>query len=144
MYSNVQYIFPTCFSSHPVRLSDSLINVVTVIFLLPFSNLGLSEPRGRILGRDWDKSWYLQLISSLKAQSLMCFFIVQFERSLKKHYIVKPNSWTYNFVEVSEHNLESSQTLGLRMQCLLYKPVSNRFCSNPLVEVTVNSKEEKT
>ncbi len=47
----------TCFSSHPVRLSDSLINMVTVIFLLPFSNLGLSEARGRILERDWDKEF---------------------------------------------------------------------------------------
>ncbi len=41
----------------------------------------------------------------------------------------KPNSWTYNFVEVSGHNLESSQTLGFRIQCLHYKPVSNHFCS---------------
>jgi hypothetical protein len=38
------------------------------------------------------------------------------------------------------------------MQCLHYKPVSNHFCSgvgggegyNPLVEVTVNSKEENS
>ncbi len=69
----------------------------------------------------------------------------------------KPNSWTYNFVEVSGHNLDSSQTWGLRvtmftlqtsfkplflgvilkvlrlevsaLQYLHYKPVSNHFFS---------------
>ncbi len=65
----------------------------------------------------------------------------------------RPNSWTYTFVEVSGHNLESSQTWGLRLQCLHYKQVSNYFCSgggggggglNPLVEVTMNSKKEKS
>ncbi len=30
----------------------------------------------------------------------------------------KPNSWTYNFIEVSGHNLESSQTLGFCMDFL--------------------------
>ncbi len=39
--------------------------------------------------------------------------------------IQKPDSWTYNFVEVSGHNLESSQTWGFRIQCLHYKPVPN-------------------
>jgi hypothetical protein len=33
------------------------------------------------------------------------------------------------FVEVSGHYVESSQTLGLRIQCLHHKPVSNHFCS---------------
>ncbi len=42
---------------------------------------------------------------------------------------LKPNSWTYNFVEVSGHNFESSQTWGFPIQCLHYKPVSNQFCS---------------
>jgi hypothetical protein len=37
--------------------------------------------------------------------------------------VLKPNSWTYNFVEVSGHNLESSQTWDFRIQCLHYKPV---------------------
>ncbi len=59
----------------------------------------------------------------------------------------KPNSWTYNFVEVSGHNLESFQTWAIRIvQCLHYKPVSNHICSRggvKSVEVTVNSKEEK-
>ncbi len=32
-------------------------------------------------------------------------------------------------VEVSGHNLESSQTWGSRTQCLYYKPVSNHFCA---------------
>ncbi len=43
----------------------------------------------------------------------------------------KPNSWTYNFVEVSGHNLESSQTWGFHIQCLQYTPVSisNHFSS---------------
>ncbi len=38
----------------------------------------------------------------------------------------KPNSWTYNFVEVSGHYLESSQTWGFRIQCLHYKPAVSR------------------
>ncbi len=37
----------------------------------------------------------------------------------------KPNSWTYNFIDVSGHNIESSQTWGVW-------------------EVTVNSKEENS
>ncbi len=41
----------------------------------------------------------------------------------------KPNSWMYNLVEVSGHNLESSQTWDFRIQYLHYKPVSNHFCS---------------
>ncbi len=41
-----------------------------------------------------------------------------------------PNSWTYNFVEVSAHNIESSQNLRLPyIQCIHYKPVSKHFCS---------------
>jgi hypothetical protein len=34
---------------------------------------------------------------------------------------------------------------SLRVQCLYYKPVSNKFYKiNPLVEVTVNRKEENS
>jgi hypothetical protein len=40
----------------------------------------------------------------------------------------KPNSSTYNFVEVSGHNFERSQTWGCRIQCLHYKPVLTHFC----------------
>ncbi len=40
---------------------------------------------------------------------------------------MKPNSWTYNFVEVSRLNLQSSQTWGFRIQCSHYEPVSNYF-----------------
>ncbi len=46
--------------------------------------------------------------------------------------ILNPNSWMYcvfNIVDVSGHNLESSQTWGFQIQCLHYKPVSNYFCS---------------
>ncbi len=59
----------------------------------------------------------------------------------------------YNGVEVSGHNLESSQTLGFLRQCLHYKPVSNHFCSKgaggggvvkSVEEVTVNSREENS
>jgi hypothetical protein len=35
--------------------------------------------------------------------------------------IQKPNSWTYNFVEVSWHNLEISQTWGFWMDFLNHK-----------------------
>ncbi len=67
----------------------------------------------------------------------------------RKESAQRPNSWTYNFVEVSGHKLERSQTWGFLIQCLHYRPVSNHFWppgvgggGNPLVEVTVNSKEE--
>ncbi len=43
--------------------------------------------------------------------------------------LLKPTSWMCNFVEVSGHNLESSQTWGFYVQCLHYKLVSNHFCS---------------
>ncbi len=39
------------------------------------------------------------------------------------HGVQKPNLWTNNFVEVSGHNLESSQTRGFRIQRLHYKSV---------------------
>ncbi len=44
-------------------------------------------------------------------------------------HIQKPNSWTYNLVKGSGHNFESSQTWGFCVQCLHYKPASNRFWS---------------
>ncbi len=34
--------------------------------------------------------------------------------------VVKPNSWKYNFVEVSGHNIESSQTWGFCIQYTLH------------------------
>ncbi len=43
--------------------------------------------------------------------------------------VLKPNSWTYNFVEISGPNLKSSQILDFHIQSLHYKPVSNHFCS---------------
>ncbi len=35
--------------------------------------------------------------------------------------VQKPNSWTYSFVEVSGHNLESSQTLGFFIHFLNHR-----------------------
>ncbi len=35
-----------------------------------------------------------------------------------KVQVQKPNSCTYNLFEVSGHNLDSSQILGFRIQCL--------------------------
>ncbi len=46
------------------------------------------------------------------------------EWSLQKFYIwsvQKPNSWTYNFAEVSGHNLESFQTWGFCMDFLNHR-----------------------
>ncbi len=79
------------------------------------------------------------------------------------HTVLKPNSWTYNFVEVSGHNLESSQTWSFCMnflhhreggmvfyQVFLLSPlqctVTSRNCKRlrefgETVEVTVNSKK---
>ncbi len=34
------------------------------------------------------------------------------------YILQRPNSWTYNFIEVSSRNLESSQTLGFSMDFL--------------------------
>jgi hypothetical protein len=53
----------------------------------------------------------------------------------------KPNSWTYNFVDFSGHNLESAQTWVFRIQCLHYS--TNQRGVKSIAEVTVNSKEEK-
>ncbi len=69
---------------------------------------------------------------------------------------LKPNSWTYNFIEVSGvsgHNLKSSQTWGI----LQNVNITNQFRTtsareggggrkeeNRIVEVTVNSKEENS
>ncbi len=41
--------------------------------------------------------------------------------------VLKPNSWTYNFVEVSGHNLESSQTWGSCMDFLKHRDGSMVF-----------------
>ncbi len=38
-----------------------------------------------------------------------------------KNHDVKPNPWTYNFFDVSGHNLESSQTWGFRMDFLNHR-----------------------
>ncbi len=51
------------------------------------------------------------------------------ERGRCHRDVLKPKSWTYNFVEDSGQNLESSQTWGFCIQCLHYKPVSNHCCS---------------
>ncbi len=55
--------------------------------------------------------------------------ICTFMNSGSVHRNQKSNSWTYNFVEVSWHNLKSFQTWGFHIQCLHYKAVSNHFCS---------------
>ncbi len=58
--------------------------------------------------------------------------------------VQKPNSCTYNFVEVSGHNLESSQTWGFRIQCLHHKPISNHFCWGEGAEVVVGGEWDKS
>ncbi len=59
-----------------------------------------------------------------------------------RYPVLKSNSWTYNFVEVSGLDLESSHIWGFHTQCLHYKPVSNHFCSGGGGGGTINSKEE--
>ncbi len=49
--------------------------------------------------------------------------------------ILKPNSWANNLVEVSGHNLESSQAWGFSIQSLHYKPVSNHFGSGEVKSI---------
>jgi hypothetical protein len=70
----------------------------------------------------------------------------------KKHLwqVLKPNPWMYNFLEVSGHNLESSQTWGFGILCSHYKPVSNHFSQGGGAGVKsvsngdLNSKADKT
>ena len=71
--------------------------------------------------------WYMYI-----SKSYVC--VMWYVRFLFRHTfiesglaILKSNSWVYNFVEVSGHNPESSQTWGFHI--LHYKPVSNHFCS---------------
>ncbi len=86
---------------------------------------------------------------------------------LRRIHLLKPNSWTYNFIEVSWHNLESSQTWGFCMDFLNQREgvwfsirfsfsllckkckslrefeeieISSQICT----EVTVNNKEENS
>ncbi len=40
---------------------------------------------------------------------------------------LKPNSWTYNFIEISGHNLESSQTWGVCMDFIYHREVGMIF-----------------
>ncbi len=63
----------------------------------------------------------------------------------------KPNSWAYNFIEVSGHNLESSQTWGFSILYNVY--ITNQFQATfahggregvKSVSRTVNSKDFKT
>ncbi len=44
---------------------------------------------------------------------------------LEYNGFLKPNSWTSNFVQVSGHNLASSQTWGFSMLCNVY--ITNQF-----------------
>ncbi len=45
----------------------------------------------------------------------MCIQKMKIGRNIQTVCGLKPNSWTYNSVEVSRHNLESSQTWGFCM-----------------------------
>ncbi len=58
--------------------------------------------------------------------------------------VQKPNSGTYNFVEVSGHNLESSQTYDFRIQYSHYKPVLNLLGGGGGGVKTVNRGTGKT
>jgi hypothetical protein len=82
-------------------------------------------------------------VFSIPAVSFLTFYIKEMwlVTSCFLFIFLKPN----NFVEVSGHNLESSQTWGFRIQWLHDKPASNHFVQgggglNPLAEVTMNSK----
>ncbi len=109
-----------------------------------------------------DSSWFVgheeEMVSSIQGHYSPC------RRALlgRTYHIwhvapelTRSRSWiherTKNFIEVSGHNLESSQTWGFRIQCLHYKPVSNHCCpgggggvKSESVEVTVNNKEENS
>ncbi len=96
-----------------------------------------------------------QLLYCTHLYSVLKFEVIsrqlQLERLPRFSNVLKPTSWTYDFVKVSGHNIESSQTWGFRIQYLHYKPVSTTIAHgggggeryNPLVEVTVNSKSRE-
>ncbi len=148
-YNSIRYLF------YCVSLSDSwagrvmckkvpLFYIVTDItfFVLPF-------PFSNILSLClfcWKKIAKTKHCSVTELEKKLRHSALQV--SDKNFHFLKPKSWTYSFVEVSRHNLESSQTWGFRLQCSHYKPVSSRFCSRGgrklLVEVTVNSKEDNS
>ncbi len=50
-------------------------------------------------------------VRTVFSYACVCVFFFAWEKALSGRD-QKPNSWTYNFVEVSGHNLESSHTLG--------------------------------
>ncbi len=77
------------------------------------------------------------VVLSLKEKKENCLHLLFVTK-----YELKPNSWTDNFVEVSGHNLERSQTEVSVYNVYITKQFSTQF--NPLVEVTVNSKEENS
>jgi hypothetical protein len=49
--------------------------------------------------------------NSLRARQINTAWILSVRTINTINHILKPNSWTFNFVEVSGHNLESSQAL---------------------------------
>ncbi len=88
-------------------------------FKLQFSNPCYSKWKNTKLVKNGQKQHYEIKLSCVRSGRSI---ILTTKRVLGT--VQKPNSWTYNFVEVFRHNLESSQTWGFRIQCLHYEPDS--------------------
>ncbi len=78
--------------------------------------------------------WVLTSWKNLSFQDMTLFRWILNTRKATSRQVysphqLKPNSWMYNFVEVSVHNLERFQTWGFRIHCLHCKPVSTHFCA---------------
>jgi hypothetical protein len=53
--------------------------------------------------------------------SWVCCALNLLNYALANNFVLKPNSWMYNFIEVSGHNLERSQTWGCCVDFLNHK-----------------------
>ncbi len=95
----------------------SLRNLATLVYKNMMMENGFTTPQ-----------WHSKLVNFSWEPWIWKHFAIAVQTVKYKNTVLKPNSWTYNFVEASGHNLESSPTWGFCIKCLHYKPVLNHFC----------------
>jgi hypothetical protein len=75
---------------------------------------------------------YCRLCNDCLLDTFIVCVDIRHDLTSKPKRVQKPNSWTYNFVEVSGHNLESSRTWGFCLDFLNQRKgiwISTRFSS---------------